>query len=78
MKSQEALEKLELYLSSSDEILKAIAYLKQIIVDLIKEKEASHAVIVQRAVAQPEVDHSAHWSQKQLSFYGQMLALFLD
>ena len=77
-KSQEALEKLELCFQPNDEILKAIKYLKQIIVDLIREKEASDAVFLQRAVAQTEVDQSAHWSQKQFSSYGQMLAFLLD
>lgn len=77
-KSQKALERLELCFEPSYEILKAVAYLKQIIKDLIREKEASDAVILQRVVAQPEVDQSAHWSQKHFSPYGQMLASLLD
>ena len=77
-KSQETLEKLELCIQPSDEVLKAIAYLKQIIVDLVREKEASDAASLENAVAQREVDQSAHWSQKQFSSYGQMLGFLLD
>lgn len=77
-KSQTALEKLELVIQPSDKVLKAIAYLKQIIKDLIREKEATNAVILQRSVAQREVDQPAYWSQKQFSSYGQMLGFLLD
>lgn len=77
-KSQAALEKLELFIQPSDEILKAVAYLEQIIKDLIREKEATDAVILQRSIAQCEKDPSAYWSQKQFSSYGQMLGFLLD
>ena len=77
-KSQEALEELESCSEPSEEILKAITHLKWIIADLIREKEASDAVFLERAVAQREMDQSAHWSQKQFSSYGQMLANLLD
>lgn len=77
-KSQTALEKLELCIQPSNKVLEAIAYLKQIIRDLIREKEATDAVVLQRSVAQSEVDQSACWSQKQFSSYGQMLGFLLD
>ena len=78
VKSQKALEKLELCSEPSEGISTAIAHLKWIIADLVREKEASDAVFLQRAVAQRDLDRSAHWSQKQFSSYGQMLANLLD
>ena len=76
-KSQQALERLELYYQRSDKTREAIAYLKQIIADLIREKEANDAATLMRAVAQGEVERSAYPSQ-QYSSYGQMLAFLLD
>lgn len=63
-KGQTALEKLELLVQPSDQVLEAIAHLRRIIRDLIREKDATDAVILQRSVTQRRVNRSAYWSQK--------------
>ena len=77
-KSSQALGKLELYHSQSETTANAIAHLKRIIMDLIREKEASDAVMLQSAVARFEPARRAHWSKKPFSSYGQRLNLLLD
>lgn len=61
-KSQEALEKLELCSEPSDAILEAIAYLKQIVEDLIREKTANDAVSLQK-----ELDWPMGWDHHSFS-----------
>ncbi len=77
-KSQHAVEELELCCKERDGILLAIDYLKQIIADLTREKEASDAVILQRAVAQRKLDQSTFRSQKQSFPHGRMLCVLLN
>ena len=77
-KSHQALERLEPYEWSSVKVSKAIDHLSQIIKDLLREKEASDAAMLQRTVARREVRRSAYWSQEQFSPYGKMLGVLLD